>query len=197
MKLSSQAFDAALKASLRLLQRRQIPYMVMGGLGLSVWGRVRVTQDVDLVIGLHERDEEDFINGLIKAHFLPAAPKAIVGHRLLVCRYLKTTKGLPIEVDFFFARGAYQKQALRRAIKVALGRLEIRVIAPEDLILHKLLADRPIDRLDVQTIFEEQAGRLNTKYLTRWARRLGFSAALATLLKGSKSKPVHVNSGKI
>lgn len=182
----SAVFDEALKASLRLLHRRRIPYMVMGGLALSVWGRVRVTQDVDLVIGLDERGEADFIRDLQKDHFLPASSRPIRGHRLLVCRYLKTTRGLPIQVDFFFAREGYPKQALRRAVEVTLGGRRIRVITPEDLILHKLLADRPIDHLDVQAIFEEQAGRLNVEYLTRWAQKLGLSKPVGTFLRRSR-----------
>lgn len=152
--------------------------MVMGGLALSVWGRVRVTQDVDVAIGLDPRDEGEFLEDLQHAHFLPATPRSILGHRLLVCRYLKPTAGLPIEVDLFMARDEYQRQALRRAVPVTLGRRRLRVIAPEDLILYKLLADRPIDRLDVETIVEEQARRLDRTYLARWAKRLGIAGRL-------------------
>jgi len=170
-----------LSAILDLLERRRIPYMIMGGLALSVWGRVRVTQDVDLNLSLDEREEARFLNDLRQAHFLPASPRAIVGHRLLVCRYLKSTKGLPVQVDLFLARGAYQRQALRRAPVIPLGHRRLRIIAPEDLILYKWLADRPIDHLDVQAILEEQAGRLDLRYVTRWARQLGVSKHLRAI----------------
>ncbi len=177
-KSSSRTVEEALRAAVRLLERKKIPYMVMGGLALSVWGRIRVTQDVDLAIALDERQEEEFLAHLQKASFLPTLPSAIAGHRLLICRYLKPTRGLPIRVDFFLARGAYQRQALRRAVTLTLGGRNLRVIAPEDLILYKLLADRPIDRLDVRTVVEEQAGRLDRRYLTTWAKRLGLVGRL-------------------
>ncbi len=83
------------------------------------------------------------------------------------------------------ARGTYQQRALRRAVTVDLGRRQVRVISPEDLILYKLLADRPIDRADIRGVLQEQAKRLDVTYLTRWAQRLGVSQRLRPLLKPS------------
>jgi|GEM_PF-6453763 len=48
--------------------------MLMGGFALSVWGRVRVTQDVDVSLGLSPHDEPALLNALRRAHFLPATP---------------------------------------------------------------------------------------------------------------------------
>ncbi len=179
---SSQSLDEALGAILKLLQRRRTPYMVMGGLALSVWGRVRATQDIDLAIALDDEQEAHFLDDLKRAHFLPATPRTVVGHRLLVCRYLKSTKGLPIEVDLFFARGLYQNRALGRAAEVSLGPRRLRVIAPEDLVLYKLLASRPIDLLDIQAVLEEQRGRLDRRYLKYWAQQLKLTKRLNAAL---------------
>ena len=180
---SRHSLHEALAAVLRLLGRRRIPYMVMGGLALSVWGRVRVTQDVDLALALPEDQEDSFLTELQKAHFLPAAPRILVGHRLLICRYLKSSKGLPVQVDLFFARGSYQARAIERAVEVKLGRRAVRVISAEDLILYKLLADRPIDQLDARSVVEEQGGRLDRDYLARWAKRLGLASQMRKLYK--------------
>ncbi len=180
---SSSPLHEALEKIVELLERRRIPYMVMGGLSLSVWGRVRATQDVDLAVALDPGQEPDFLRAIRKQHFLPAPARAMLGHRLLVCRYLKPTRGLPLQVDLFLARGEYQQQALARAVSVRLGARSFRVIAPEDLILYKLLADRPIDHLDIQTIVQEQKGRLDRRYLIQWARSLRLSRRLSSVLK--------------
>lgn len=176
-----RSLHEVLDALVRLVKRQRVPYMLMGGFALSVWGRVRVTQDVDVGLSLDPRDEATFLAGLQRAHFLSTTPQPILGHRLIVCRYLNTSRGFPVEVDLFLARGEYQRQALQRAVTVAVGRRRIRVIAPEDLILYKLLADRPIDRLDIQTILEEQVGRLDRRYLTRWAAGLGVAKRLRAI----------------
>ncbi len=180
----SRPLDEALSAIIRLLERRKIPYMVMGEMALSVWGRVRVTQDVDVAIALDEPGEGAFLKALRKADFLAAAPRALFGHRFLICRYLKPTRGLPVQVDLFFVRQEYQRQALGRAVTIRLGGQHLKVISAEDLILYKLLADRPIDEMDVQAIVEEQRVRLNRKYLSRWAKHLGLSQHLKRNAQG-------------
>ncbi len=174
-KTSLQFLDEALQAALRVLKRHRIPYMVMGGAALSIWGRSRLTQDLDLSIWVEKEGEAGVMEALMRARFVPATPRPLLGHRLVVCRYLGMTRGLPIQVDFFFARGEYQRQAIRRAVEIHLDREKVRFVAPEDLILHKLLADRPIDRMDVRSILEEQAGRLNQKYLSRWIKHFKLS----------------------
>lgn len=184
----SRELNEALGAVLRLLERQRIPSMVMGGLALAVWGRVRATQDVDISLGLEADEEVGLLEELRRTHFLPDVPRVILGHRLIVCRYLKSAYGLPVQVDLFVVRGEYQRQALARAIPMTLGGRRLRVIAPEDLILQKLLADRPIDRMDVHVILEEQAGRLNQTYLKRWARRLGVAKRLAVLQRSSRQR---------
>lgn len=179
---SRRALDEALDALLTVLQRRHLPYMVVGGMALAVWGRVRLTQDVDVGLSCEPRDETALIDALQASHFLPAAPRAIIGHRLIICRYLKSSHGLPVQVDLLLARDAYQRQAIQRAVTVAWGRRTLRLITPEDLLLYKLIADRPIDRLDALTVVEEQAGRLNVAYLRRWAKPLGLTRRLQPLL---------------
>ena len=47
------------------------------------------------------------------------------------------------------------------------------VISPEDLILVKLLSDRPRDTEDVRQILLESSGDLDFKYLEEWAGSLG------------------------
>ena len=74
-------------------------------------------------------------------------------------------------------------QAIGRAVRVRLGRQWVQVVAPEDLILYKLLADRPLDRLDARSVVEEQGRRLDRKYLNRQARSLGLGKKLSLLLR--------------
>lgn len=54
---------------------------------------------------------------------------------------------------------------------------ELRVISAADLILFKLLADRPKDRLDVQNVLTVQ-GIPDPDYLATWAKRIGLDERL-------------------
>ena len=55
-------------------------------------------------------------------------------------------------------------------------------VAPEDLILQKLKAGRMHDFDDVLSVVEHSRMRLNRKYLSQWARRLGISGELNHIL---------------
>lgn len=180
---SSAQLEEALTAALRLLRRRRIRHMVMGGLALSIWGRVRVTQDLDLAVAVNPTDEPALLRDLQRARFLATTPRNLPGHRLLVCRYLKSSRGLPVQVDLFLVRGPYQMQAISRAVEVKLGRQKAGVITAEDMILYKLIADRPLDRVDARAVIEEQGRRLDREYLRRWARSLGLSKRMSALLR--------------
>jgi hypothetical protein len=46
------------------------------------------------------------------------------------------------------------------------------VLACEDLILHKLLAGRLIDRLDASELLRINADSLDTRYMAEWVQRL-------------------------
>ena len=55
-------------------------------------------------------------------------------------------------------------------------------MSAEDLLLHKLLADRPRDRSDVADLLLV-CGQLDHAYLRSWAGRLGIQARLDKTLR--------------
>jgi hypothetical protein len=77
---------------------------------------------------------------------------------------------------------AQGEDAVRRAVLLSVGSLEVPVVSAEDLLLLKLLADRVLDRVDAEDIAREQSGRLDLDYLTRTAAGLGLADRLAELL---------------
>ena len=67
----------------------------------------------------------------------------------------------------------YQRTALERALPETFGGdLTVRVLAVEDVIVHKLLAQRPQDDADIAAILE--AGKLmDVDYLEHWMGGMG------------------------
>ena len=55
------------------------------------------------------------------------------------------------------------------------------IVSPEDLVLLKLIANRPRDLIDVADILFVQ-GQLDESYMTHWAGRLGILEQLKTAL---------------
>jgi len=62
-----------------------------------------------------------------------------------------------LRVDFIFSWTAYEQQALRRVRKIEIDGYPVRFAAPEDVIIHKILAGRPRDLEDVRSILRKQS----------------------------------------
>ena len=75
--------------------------------------------------------------------------------------------------DLIAVETDYQRTALERALPETFGGdLTVRVLAVEDIIVHKLLAQRPQDDADIAAILE--AGKpMDVDYLEHWMREWG------------------------
>ncbi|HJT33694.1 MAG TPA: hypothetical protein VJ783_16735 [Pirellulales bacterium] len=86
---------------------------------------------------------------------------------------------MDLNVDLLLADCIYQRQALDRRVPEELAGLNLFILACEDLILHKLLAGRMIDRADCVALLRLQRAELDWAYLKNWAARLAVSDGLA------------------
>ena len=69
--------------------------------------------------------------------------------------------------DLLISGTEYQQLAIDRAISEKFEDLEILVLTPEDVILHKLIAGRFQDLADIEAILETSI-KLDLDYLTKW-----------------------------
>jgi hypothetical protein len=82
-----------------------------------------------------------------------------------------------IKIDLLYAELEFQKQALQRRVPVELPGLEstIFVLSCEDLILHKLLAGRIIDKADCAFLVRVNRQDLDIAYLQLWVAKLSLT----------------------
>lgn len=71
--------------------------------------------------------------------------------------------------DLLIAETEYQRVALARARAEVVGSTNVRVLAPEDVIVHKLIAGRAQDLADVEAIVAARVP-LDAAYLDEWIR---------------------------
>ncbi len=62
----------------------------------------------------------------------------------------------------------YERQAIQRAIEVEIQGVPTRVCTAEDLIIHKAIAERDKDWLDIEGILIRQRGKLGLAYIRDW-----------------------------
>jgi hypothetical protein len=185
--------NAVLKVFHRLLdelEAAKVPYMVMGGWAVQVWGRPRPTYDVDFTLSLSDADLCAFLQVLadrgmiVDEAFLKGFQDRLAGFTKVQVSVFEFPD--PIRVDLFLARNPYQVTAFKRRREVVLFKRKIWVMAPEDLILHKLVAGRHKDLAAIEDILMVQGGsdRLDKEYLWQWASTLGVRDALEKVLAG-------------
>jgi len=162
--------------------------MVVGALAVAIWGKPRATTDVDLMIqvppGAWERVKRragqagfefdavwDFHNPMLRDQH---------------ARFFKNK----LAVDFMGVRDAQDQQAVqRRRFKMFVPGRRISVIAPDDLVLHKIKAGRPRDFDDAVGVLRRSGALMDYDYLWNWATRFRMDDELAYLLRHISENP--------
>lgn len=150
----------------RELEKRSIPYMVIGGQAVLIYGEPRFTRDIDITLGVGPDRLKDILDLTQKAGWkvLTEAPVDFVAKTMVLpCRDPKSE----IRIDFVFSVSPYEAQALQRVHRVQWEGQEVKFASPEDLVIHKVVAGRPQDLADVLSVFRKNQG-LNKAYIHKW-----------------------------
>ncbi|MEK6590679.1 MAG: nucleotidyltransferase [Nitrospinota bacterium] len=133
------------------LKKYNLPYMIIGGQAVLLYGEPRLTRDIDITLGI-TIDHLNNILAVAKEISLKPIPENIES-------FVKQTMVLPtvddatgIRVDFIFSYTQYELEAIRRARMVTIMGQEVAFASPEDLIIHKIFAGRPRDLEDVKSV---------------------------------------------
>lgn len=143
--------------------------MLIGGQAVLVHGRPRLTEDIDVTLGVgptHLPEVRSACEAL-GLEILPGDPESFV----------RDTFVLPtrdphsaIRVDFVFSTTAYERQAIERALSVTIAEVAVPFATAEDLVIHKLFAGRATDWEDAVGIVRRKGHEIDWAYVERWAR---------------------------
>lgn len=176
--------EAVFRRFLEHLEARRMPYMIMGGFAVRAIGIPRPTYDADLTVDAPLDDLQDLLHALEEDGFTVPEPHlkgfldSLAGmNKVKVQRF----EGSHIwDVDLFLVTTEYQRAAFSRRTRVRFLGSDRWMIAPEDLVLHKLLAGRRKDLVDIEDVLRLRTA-LDRAYLERWAERLGLAERLKAL----------------
>ncbi len=148
------------------LEERGIPYMVIGGQAVLVYGEPRLTQDVDVTLGVGP-DRLGEILDMVKAQdwrVLVQEPEEFVGRTMVLpCSDPETR----LRIDLMFSYSEYERQALQRVRRVPIGNAQVGFASLEDLVIHKIIAGRPRDLEDVRGILLKNPS-CQVEYIRQW-----------------------------
>ncbi len=178
-------FQTLLQKIAICLEKYDLPYMVIGGQAVLLYGEPRLTRDIDITLGCDITRLPDLLNSLRE---LPLAilPKDIE-------TFVRQTMVLPtvdedseIRVDFIFSFTPYEAEAIKRAKPIKIGQGTVKFASVEDLIIHKIFAGRPRDLEDVRAILNKNPGT-DVAYIERWLRKFDESSQGSQLLQAFRS----------
>lgn len=147
-----------------VMDRNGLEYMVIGGLAAVVWGEPRTTRDIDITVDVGTIGVESFVRITAECGDpRPDDPVAFAERTRVVP--IRTSAGIPI--DFVLAVLPFEMDAIRRARLVTVEGVEVPICGPEDLVVHKIISERPRDLEDVVGILRRQRDRLDLGSLDR------------------------------
>ena len=167
------------------LDAARIPYMLTGSLAMAIYAVPRMTRDIDLVIDCVPGDA-----GKIARLFEPDCyvdrdqiREAVMSRSMFNIIHNESV----IKADFIVRKDEkYRKLEFERRREFKIEGTKISIVAPEDLVLSKLLWSRDttseLHRRDIRSIMHTVA-KLDWRYLEKWAASLGLTAQLEEIRK--------------
>lgn len=142
--------------------------MLIGGQAVLLHGQPRLTEDIDITLGV-DPSRLEAVEEVCRALKLEPLPEN-------VAKFVRETFVLPaahretaMRVDFIFSTTPYERQAIDRAVSVTLSGIAVPFATAEDLIIHKLFAGRPRDVEDAIGVSRRQGRKIDWPYVERWA----------------------------
>jgi hypothetical protein len=127
----------------------------IGGIAVQVWGRPRLTTDVDITLYTDLINEEDYISKFL-AKYRPRVPNIEEFALQMRVMPLETSDGVGIDV-VFGGLSEPNSQLERASYQKFTDAIALKVCSAEDLIILKTIAWRPQDIFDIEGIVTKQS----------------------------------------
>lgn len=164
-------FEELLCRTAQALTSAKIPYMIIGGQAVLVYGTPRMTQDIDITLALAPDEAARVIAIAEKAGWqvLPQDPEDFVASTfVLPVRDMATG----IRIDLIFSYTPFEREAIARAVPLVIDGVQVHYVTAEDLVIHKIFAGRPRDLEDARSVLLKQP-HVNRQYIVEWLRIMG------------------------
>lgn len=170
-------FEALIVRIASALKNNRLPYMIIGGQAVLLYGTPRMTKDIDITLGVDIDQLEAVVNAVANAglDIIPEDFQAFAQETYVLPAKDRTSG---IRVDLVFSFTPYERQAIARANTVSFKDATVMFASVEDVIIHKIFAGRPRDLEDVRAIIIKNP-TLNREYTRKWLKQFDRSVGQA------------------
>ena len=173
-----------------------IRWYVFGAQAAAVWGRPRMTADVDITVKLEPEDSARFCQDMERAGFkLRVVDRDDFLARTRVIPLLHVETQMPLDV--VLAGPGIEEMFLSRAVQVDIDGVSVPVASPEDVIVMKVMAGRPKDQEDVATVLRERWRKLDLEYIRDTLRLLEQALDQSDLLPAFEAQLKRVQQTRV
>ena len=174
------ALDDVLAAVAGAMRQTGSRWYLFGAQAATVWGRPRLTADVDITAQVRTDQMDEFLEAMKRQGFTLRFDDPEFVNRTRVFPFLHQSTGVP--VDVVLAGPGLEEEFLDRAVTVPVEGATVPVISPEDLVVTKVLAGRPKDIEDVRGVLRERAASLDLRRVRETLRLLEQALGQSDLL---------------
>jgi hypothetical protein len=188
--MQNEPVEVTLKVT-DVFEKLEVPYLIGGSLASTLYGRVRTTQDSDIVAEMRLEHLQPFVSILQGEFYLDEEMISESIQRNSSFNIIHRDTMFKVDVFIPRPRPFLQSQLTRaRRQTFSLEReISAKFASPEDTILSKLewyrMGGEVSDRQwrDVLGVLKTRAGELELDYLRKWAKELNVGDLLERALK--------------
>ena len=165
--------EIVFKKVINLLNKHNIPYMLTGGLAVTVWGRARSTLDIDIVLDIKRNDVKKLASAFQKENFyIDEEAIEMALNKKISFNAIDFETNTTIDC-YLVGNNEYEEGRFQRKIVKNIVGIRVNIISPEDLILIKLLwykdsgSTRHLE--DAESILK--ITKVNLKYIQEWSKK--------------------------
>ncbi len=141
--------------AISLFEKNKIDYCLIGGLAMMLYGGRANTVDIDFYVLVEDLEE---VRKVFEEKNISVKSAG---------EYQLKIKIGSTQIDILYADHYLGDQVVKRAKRKKLGSQYLKIARPEDLIVLKILADRSVDRRDIEELRELFGKKLDEKYISQ------------------------------
>ena len=146
------------------LQEKNLEYLVVGGIAVNLHGYSRVTNDLDLLVLMDEKNIRKIVEAIKELGYKPRMPIDIndfissenrtdwIENKNMKVFSVYNPKNELEVIDILLVYGLDFKEAYQNRESYNIGKIEIPTISIPDLVKLKEEAGREIDKLDINVL---------------------------------------------
>lgn len=142
---------------------------------MGLQGYPRATQDIDLLVEAEAMDLAQFIKQALQLGFEPRRPDLHeFAQRNYVIQLVHTRSQIPVDISLAYT--PLELEIIHSRDEILIRGVVVPVARPEDLLIMKCIAQRPIDLGDISELYQMYADQIDLQRVRYWVEQ--FAEAL-------------------